>query len=61
MGDVMLNGRRAEDFEIAAIEHGHRCELERDQDVVAGLVAEYPREPVPVLRKTANLSLDPLS
>ena len=43
MADELLNGRKATDYELAAIGHGRRCQLERDAEVVAGLIAEYPR------------------
>jgi hypothetical protein len=56
MGDALLNGRPAEDFELAAVEHGRRCEQERDAEIVAGLLAEYPREPSPVLRPVTELA-----
>jgi hypothetical protein len=56
MGDTLLNGRPAEDFELAAIRHGRRCEQERDAEVVKGLLAEYPREPPPVLRPVTELA-----
>ena len=56
MADEMLNGRAAEDFEQAAIEHGRRCELARDTSVVAGLIAEYPREQVPAARPVTTLA-----
>jgi hypothetical protein len=55
VGDTLLNGRPAEDFELAAIRHGRQCDRERDAEVVAGLVAEYPREPVPVSRPVTDL------
>ncbi len=38
MGDTLLNGRPAEDFELAAIRHGRRCDLERDLALLAGLL-----------------------
>ena len=59
--DDLLNGRKATDWEAAAIARGRECELERDTSVVAGLVAEYPRDPVPVPRRVTDLTLDPLS
>ena len=43
MADELLNGREATDYELAAIGHGRRCERDRDAEVVAGLIAEYPR------------------
>jgi hypothetical protein len=57
MGDTLLNGRPAEDFELAAIKDGRRCEQERDAEVVAGLLAEYPREQAPVLRPVLDVPL----
>jgi hypothetical protein len=57
MGDMLLNGRPAEDFEVAAIADGRRCDLERDAEVVAGLLAEYPREPGPVPRPVTDVPL----
>jgi hypothetical protein len=59
MGDTLLNGRPAEDFEVAAIRHGRRCDLERDLRQLAGLLAEYPREPAPVPRPVTDLGLLP--
>lgn len=38
MGDTLLNGREAEDFEVAAIEDGRRCDLARDLESLAGLL-----------------------
>ena len=43
MADELLNGREATDYELAAIARGRRCERDRDAEVVAGLIAEYPR------------------
>ena len=59
MGDMLLNGRPAEDFEVAAVEHGRECDLERDLRQLKGLLAEYPREPVPVPRPVTDLGLLP--
>jgi hypothetical protein len=56
MGETLLNGREAEDFELAAVAHGRRCDLARDTEVVAGLRAAYPREPSPVLRPVTELA-----
>ena len=56
MADELLNGRKAEDFELAAIAHGRECELARDTAVVAGLIAEYPREQVPAARPVTTLA-----
>jgi len=50
MGDDLLNGRPATDFELAAVEHGRKCELDRDAEVVAGLLSEYPRAELPAGR-----------
>jgi hypothetical protein len=61
MGDVLLNGRAAEPWERAAIAYGRKCELERDMRQLAGLLAEYPRDPVPVPRRVSDLSLGRLS
>ena len=61
MGDTLLNGRPAEDFELAAIAHGRRCDLERDLRQLDGLLSEYPRQPEPVSRRMSDLSLDRLS
>jgi hypothetical protein len=55
MGDDLLNGRKATDFELAAVEHGRKCERDRDAEVVAGLLSEYPREPVPVSRPVTDV------
>jgi hypothetical protein len=44
MSDGLLNGREATDFELAAVEHGRRCERERDLALLAGLLSEYPRQ-----------------
>jgi hypothetical protein len=54
--DVLLNGRTATDFEAAAIEHGHACDLKRDKEQLAGLLAEYPREPGP--RRVTDIEVD---
>ena len=59
MGDVLLNGRPAEDFELAAIGHGRKCDLERDLRLPGGLLSEYPRQPVPVSRPVTDLGLLP--
>ena len=59
MGDLLLNGRPAEDFELAAIAHGRQCDLERDLRQLEGLLAEYPREPGPVSRPVTDLGLLP--
>jgi hypothetical protein len=56
MADELLNGRPAEDFEAAAIAHGRKCELERDAEVVAGLLAD-PRAVVPVPRPVTDAPL----
>jgi hypothetical protein len=56
MSDTLLNGRPAEDHELAAIADGRRCDLERDLTLLAGLLAEYPREPAPVPRPVTELA-----
>jgi hypothetical protein len=55
MGDDLLNGRRATDFELAAVEHGRRCERERDLAVLGGLLSEYPRPAEPSSRPVTDL------
>jgi hypothetical protein len=45
MGDDLLNGRPAEDFELAAVAHGRECDLARDREQLAGLLTEYRRPP----------------
>ena len=57
MADELLNGRKATDFELAAIARGRRCERDRDAEVVAGLTAEYPRDQVPVPRPVTDAPL----
>ena len=57
MTDELLNGRKATGFELAAIAHGRKCQLDRDAEVVAGLIAEYPREPDPVPRPVTDVPL----
>lgn len=54
MGDMLLNGRAAEDYEVAAIADGRRCDRERDQAVLGGLLAEYPRQE-PATRPVTDL------
>jgi hypothetical protein len=56
MGDTLLNGRPAEDFEVAAMKHGRQCERDRDAEVVAGLLAD-PRAVAPVPRPVTDASL----
>jgi hypothetical protein len=56
MGDTLLNGRPAEDFELAAMKHGRECERDRDAEVVAGLLAD-PRAVVPVPRPVTDAPL----
>ena len=57
MADELLNGRPAEDFELAAIEHGRECDLARDKAALGGLLAEYPRDQVPVPRPVTDLAV----
>jgi hypothetical protein len=47
MADGLLNGREATGYELAAMKHGRQCERDRDAEVVAGLIADYPREQAP--------------
>jgi hypothetical protein len=54
MADDLLNGRKATDFELAAVEHGRQCDRERDAAVL-GLLSEYPRQPVPVSRPVTDV------
>ena len=54
-GDEYLNGRLATDWEAAAVAHGRECELDRDLRQLAGLLAEYPREPSPVPRPVTDV------
>ena len=55
MADDLLNGRPAENFEVAAIEHGRECDLARDLESLGGLIAESPREEPPVPRPVTDL------
>jgi hypothetical protein len=51
MGDVLLNGRKAADWELAAVER------ERDLELLAGVLAgEAPRPGLP--RPVTDLLLD---
>jgi hypothetical protein len=59
VGDTLLNGRPAEDWELAAVAHGRECDLARDLEQLAGLLAEYPREPSPVPRPVTDLPVLP--
>jgi hypothetical protein len=59
VGDVLLNGRPAEGFEVAAIARGRRCDLERDLALLAGLLAEYPRAEAPAARPVPDLPVLP--
>lgn len=59
MGDALLNGRPAEDWELAALAPGRRCDLKRDRAQLAGLLAEYPRAEVPVPRPVSDLPVLP--
>jgi hypothetical protein len=56
MADDLLNGRPAEDWELAAVAYGRECELRRDREQLAGLLAEYPREAPPVPRPVTDLA-----
>ena len=56
MADELLNGRKATDYELDALERGRKCELERDAEVVAGLLAEYPRAETPASRPLTTVA-----
>ena len=45
MAAELLNGRVPLDYELAAIEHGRRCDRERDLELLAGVLTA---DPVPV-------------
>jgi hypothetical protein len=47
MGKLLLNGREPVQWELAAMERARQCELERDMQVLAGLLPG-PEEPAPV-------------
>jgi len=57
MADELLNGRKATDYELAAMKHGRKCAQDRDAEVVAGLIAEYPRSEAPVPRPVTDAPL----
>jgi hypothetical protein len=59
MTDDLLNGREATEWELAAVARGRECDLARDLEQLAGLLAEYPREPSPVPRPVTDLGLLP--
>lgn len=59
MPDDLLNGRPATDWELTAVAHGRDCDLARDLEQLAGLLAEYPREPAPVPRPVTDLPVLP--
>ena len=56
MADELLNGRKATDYELAALAHGRKCELARNAEVVAGLIAEYPRSETPASRPLVTVA-----
>jgi len=56
MADELLNGRKATDYELDALERGRKCELDRDKRVVAGLIAEYPRADSPASRPLTTVA-----
>jgi hypothetical protein len=60
MADELLNGREAEDFELAAVARARQCERDRDLEQLKGLLAEYPREPVSASRPMTDVPLRPL-
>jgi hypothetical protein len=47
MNDVMLNGRPATDSEVAALEDAAKCAREREQALLAGVLATASWRPVP--------------
>ena len=57
MSDDLLNGRTAKDWELAVVAYGRECELKRDREQLAGLLAEYPREQSPVPRPVTDLAV----
>jgi hypothetical protein len=59
MGDTLLNGRPAEDWELAAIEHGRECDPARDRELLAGLLTEYRRPPDVPSRPVTELPVLP--
>ncbi len=59
MGDMLLNGRAAGDSGLAAIANGRRCDPGRDLTLLAGLLAEYPREESPATRPVTDLPVLP--
>jgi len=42
MGKVLLNGREPVEWELPALERARQCELERDTQVIAGLLTGVP-------------------
>jgi len=56
MADGLLNGRKATDYELDALERGRQCERDRDAEVVAGLIAEYPRAESPAARPLTTVA-----
>jgi hypothetical protein len=54
MGDILLNGRAATDYELAAIGHARRCEFERDLKLLAGVLTN-PRPPEPASRPVSDV------
>jgi hypothetical protein len=45
MGDVLLNGRKPLDWEVPAVERGRKCDRERDQVLLAGVLTGDPPRP----------------
>ena len=43
MGDLMLNGRKATDAELAAFEHARERERQQWRELLAGVLTEDPR------------------
>ena len=56
MADELLNGRETTGYELDAFEHGRKCDRDRDAEVVAGLLAEYPRAESPAARPLTTVA-----
>lgn len=55
MGEIFLNGRKAADWEAAALERARQCELERDMRVLDGLLTGEQR-PETVSRPVTDIT-----
>ena len=56
MADELLNGRKATDWELDAMKHGRKCAQDRDAEVVAALIAAYPRADSPASRPLTTVA-----